>query len=77
MRGASRCRVLTRSNRATLLVAGLVVSFICMTGAAPVGSASPDENQLKAACLNNFARYVEWPSLRVSSKLLRLAVLVE
>ena len=48
-----------------------------MTGAAPVGSASPDENQLKAACLNNFARYVEWPSLRVSSKLLRLAVLVE
>ena len=48
-----------------------------MTGAASVGSASLDENQLKAAYLYNFARYVEWPSLKVSSRLLRLAVLVK
>jgi methyl-accepting chemotaxis protein len=37
-------------------------TFDCLTAvAAPVGSAGLDENQLKAAYLFNFARYVEWP----------------
>lgn len=52
-------RVFSRWKRA---VAGGLVGIISLLSiAGPAGSETLDENQLKAAYLYNFARYVEWP----------------
>ena len=59
---ASRCRAITRLNRATRLIAGCVAAVVGFACSTPVEAAGLDENQVKAAYLFNFARYVEWPS---------------
>lgn len=60
--GLSLRRDSSRWKRATRAVAGCLLAILCVVLlAAPAGSGSLDENQLKAAYLYNFARYVEWP----------------
>lgn len=61
MRRALRGRALTRPNTATR-VAGCIATLVFLAVSTAVGAAGLDENQLKAAYLFNFARYVEWPS---------------
>lgn len=43
------------------IASGLVSIISLLSITAPAGSETLDENQLKAAYLYNFARYVEWP----------------
>ncbi|MBW2725170.1 MAG: YfiR family protein [Deltaproteobacteria bacterium] len=55
-------RDVSRWQRAPRAVAACLLAILCVVSvAAPAGSGSLDENQLKAAYLYNFARYVEWP----------------
>ncbi|MCP5044085.1 MAG: YfiR family protein [bacterium] len=62
--GFSRKR--TRAVRAAATVTGLAL-LICIAVPGPVASESLNEDQIKAAYLYNFARYVEWPGAAHSS----------
>lgn len=61
-RGLSRCGARARVLGTCLLFA------LTVFASSPAGSEGLDENQVKAAYLFNFARYVEWPRSAFDSK---------
>lgn len=63
--GSSRKRRTLRSSAACLVALSLLLLGLVTTRASAEGL---DENQLKAAYLFNFARYVEWPKESHDSK---------